>query len=282
MAKLVDAMHILCSSSISPEKLICAKRLLLSFTDEFENLYGQENMVYNVHQLRHLSDCVELNGPLFAYSNYCMEDNIGHIVEFVKGTTDVTKQVCTKYLLEKNLHKCLEKSERARNFYNRIESKLSFSVTINIGDSLLIGKPRKHSNLNANELTLIKNIARIGEDDEILEYNSIFLKRKIFYETVANATGKRTNDSFIYNQQTQRFGEIKSIVLVRERIFLLINEKFELENDHGICKYSIFLLNVENFGTTIIEPESIGSKYIFFQYGSTLVCSSFPNFYERN
>lgn len=138
-------MHILCSTLIPLNDIGVANRLLLSFVDEFEDLYGTENMVYNVHQLRHLADCVELNGPLFAYSNYFMEDNIGHTVSFVNGTTDVTKQICSKYLIEKNLYMHLEKSAKARTFYNQIVSQLRFKFTEVFDNVMVIGKPQKRN-----------------------------------------------------------------------------------------------------------------------------------------
>lgn len=101
MAQLIDATHILCSSKISREKLQLAQNLLCSFVQDFEILYGESNMYFNIHLLLHLTDCVRFIGPLFAYSNYSFEDNIGHLVKLHKGTTDVASQISEKYILEK-------------------------------------------------------------------------------------------------------------------------------------------------------------------------------------
>lgn len=80
LAQLIDATHILCGSKISFERLREARTLLSSFVDNFEPLYGESNMVFNIHLLTHLADCVRFIGPLFAYSNYNFEDQIGHLV----------------------------------------------------------------------------------------------------------------------------------------------------------------------------------------------------------
>lgn len=46
LGKLVDAMHILNGTCISETQRKKAKKLLNSFVDEFEDLYGEMNMVY--------------------------------------------------------------------------------------------------------------------------------------------------------------------------------------------------------------------------------------------
>lgn len=169
-AKLVDSMHILNSTQvhISESKRKKANKLLLSFVEDFEDLYGEDNMVYNVHQLKHVGECVVRNAPLFTYSNYPMEDYIGHLVSFVKGTTDVSSQICSRYLLEKNLHFILQKSQLALEFYRSIESRLSFSISRKVNESLVIGKPKRY-NLNGHELAFVQNVLQIDDTNEFYE-----------------------------------------------------------------------------------------------------------------
>lgn len=273
-------MHILCSTSIHLNDVGIANNLLLSFVDEFEELYGTENMVYNVHQLRHLADCVELNGPLFAYSNYSTEDNIGHTVSFVKGTTDVTKQICSKYLIEKNLYMHLEKSAKARAFYKEIVSQLRFKFTEVFDNVMVIGKPRKETFLRTHEINVIKSAVGIEDESVIQEYNSMMTDGKLFFETSYNANGKRTNDSFIYNTRTGKFCEIRSIFVVRQNVFLLVNENFAALDVSR--KYCTFLERTHEYEQKVIEPELIGEKNILVEFESISACSPFPNLFERN
>lgn len=151
-------MHILNSTRISEKRRKKANGLLKSFVDEFEELYGENNMVYNIHQLKHLGECVSRNGPLFAYSAYALEDYIGHLVSFVKGTTDVATQISSRYLLEKNLQVHLQKSDVALTYYNRIESKLSFPVARYLNEFLVIGKAKEISDLTEHELFILEII----------------------------------------------------------------------------------------------------------------------------
>lgn len=147
----MDATHILCSSEISLERLQYAETLLSSFVDDFEEIYGESNMVFNVHLLSHLADCVRHIGPLFAYSNYSFEDNIGHLVSLHKGTTDVSTQICKKYLMERNLFHYIASSRHAQEYYEDIDSKNKFSACCAIGDSLLIGKADQRTTLSERE-----------------------------------------------------------------------------------------------------------------------------------
>lgn len=280
MAKLVDAIHILSSSSMTHNEINIAEYLLSSFVNEFEELYGESNMVYNVHQLKHLTDCVRHNGPVFAYSNYSMEDNIGHMISNVQGTTDVSSQICSKYILEKELINYLKKSQRAQDFYNRIERKLHFPIAQKVNGTLVIGKALTNDskNMSDHEMQLVRTVLNI---DEICEFNSIHLNCKIFHETVSNSSTKRTNDSFIFNVKSKRFADIKSIFLSDGQLYLLIDEKYE-SHQNGACKYVIFLTELDSYEQKIIKPTSIGSKYVLIKYKNSLACSSFPNFYEKN
>lgn len=282
LAKLVDAIHILCGTCISESSRKKATKLLNSFVNELKELYGPENMVYNVHQLKHLSECVKRNGPLYAYSNYPMEDYIGHLVNFVKGTTDVTTQTCSRYILEKNLHIHLQKSHLAKEYYERIESKLSFPIARKIGGSLVIGKPKKICNLNIQELNLIRNSLSIEESTPILEYRAAFLNNRDYYETVSyNYLRKRTNDSFVFNPESNCFAEIDAIIVIEELLYFLISEKFRKITDPN-CKHVHFLVENTSPKQKIINSEAFVDKFAVIKFDSTIAAAKFPNHHERN
>lgn len=279
LAKLVDSMHILCSTAITPTQLIKGKELLLSYVNEFEQLYGEENMVYNVHQLTHIPECVENNGPLFLYSTYPMEDYIGYLVSLVHGTTDVTHQICEKYLLEKHLIGHLKKSCLAKKFYDEIQSELTFSVTLKIDKTLLIGKPKRY--LGDSDLSLIREYLEISNDEEIEEYDSVLWNGEIFYERVNENRKKRTCDSFIFNVESNRFGEIKSIFVINKQVYFLVDEKYiVLDNPDNSTEHIIFLQLIDESESKITK--SIGPKHAFVKFGNVFSCSKFPNLYERH
>lgn len=100
---LSNSIYILLQKSISAHQFEKASNNLRKFADEFQTLYGEINMTYNVHLLTHIPECVQQCGPLWAYSNFHFEGNNGRLKYFVKGSTDVIKQVVSKYTLSKLL-----------------------------------------------------------------------------------------------------------------------------------------------------------------------------------
>lgn len=275
-------MHILNSSRISVEKLEEAKQYLFSFAEDFEHLYGESNMVFNVHMIRHLPDCVKFLGPLWAYSNYYFEDHIGHMVSLHKGTTDVATQICEKYLLEKNLFQHFEQSPIAYEFFQSIDSKQKCKVSRKVAGSLIMGNVNRQSSLNDVERSLIFNHLNLPSDAKIDEYSSVLLNGKIFYEKKV-LPNKRTNDSFIFNTQSRKFGEIKAIFIIHEKIYFFVNETFDMADDYeNDCPFIFNLRYSELPDQKIVESKYIGPKFAFVKFNNTIACSKFPNMYERN
>lgn len=281
MAKLIDAMHILCGENISPNKIQEADNLLRSFVNEFESLYGEHKMVFNVHLLLHLADCVRNLGPLHMYSNYHFEDHIGHLVSLHKGTTDVADQICEKYLLEKNMFHHLSRSPMAQKFYDDINCKHKFKNARKIARHVLLGKPTK-SKISENEKALIAIQLNIPYDFKLEEYDAVLLNSQFFYESISKLD-KHTSDSFIFNSESKRFAQIDSIFVVDNNLHILINEKFELKVDASYkCKSNIPLKELTSNRKTVLSPLNVGPKYAFVKFENSITCSKFPNMIERN
>lgn len=282
LIKLIDATHILCSSKITFEQLDEAETLLNTFVDDFELLYGESHMVYNVHLLKHLANCVKFIGPLFCYSNYNFEDHIGHLVNMHEGTTDVTNQISEKYMLEKCIFHYLDKSSIFRNFYEDINSKSNYKTTRKIGDSLMIGKSKQR--LSESEKSLITDVLNLPKTFEVEEYDSMLLNGKIYYEIEIKTIDKRTNDSFIFNNESKLFAIIESIFVINQKVYILANEKFEekTSNESNQSKSNKLLKKLDICRRNIYEAEVVGPKFALIQFNDTIACSAFPNMIERN
>ena len=77
------AISILASPSLSVKMCCFAKTLLVSFVENFGQLYGDKKLVYNVHGLIHLSDDVQQHGHLDNISGFLFENFLGQIKEMV-------------------------------------------------------------------------------------------------------------------------------------------------------------------------------------------------------
>lgn len=151
LVKLIEAVHVLNRDKISVNDLEKCNMLLNSLVEEFEQIYGQTNMVYNVHLLLHTAKCVEKNGPLFCYSNYATEDNLGHLLSLVHGKTDVLSQITDRYLLERELHRRVNNSLKVREYHKQIKHRPLKKIS-KLGDSLLVGKPEIINDIDTNRI----------------------------------------------------------------------------------------------------------------------------------
>ena len=68
----VCAIYILLKLSISPQDLMKARSLLEHFCLRAPSMYNERFQTFNLHQLLHLTNCVENNGPLWACSCFFM------------------------------------------------------------------------------------------------------------------------------------------------------------------------------------------------------------------
>lgn len=235
-------------------------------------------MVFNIHLANHLADCVKFLGPLFAYSNYCFEDNIGHLISLKNGTTDVATQICGKYIMGKNLAHILPSSIVATEFYKEIDSKHKYPISTKLGEILMIGRAR---NVSDEIFSIILQMLNIEDDNSVIEYSAVLLNNNVFYEA-EHCGKKRTNDTFIFNTNSNKFAIIKKILVVANEIFFLINENFEEVQNQNRCKSIIYLKNTECSEYKIIDCAFVGPKFAFIEFDDIKMCAKFPNMIERN
>lgn len=127
--KLVSAIHTYLKIKISYAEIDAANADLQNFVDNFQTLYGEVNMRFNVHLLTHLGRCVSRNGPLWAYSNFCFESGNGALLKFVNGTRGVLHQIHAKFLLSQASEKLLDNlnvSESVLNFCCNVKKNKFF------------------------------------------------------------------------------------------------------------------------------------------------------------
>lgn len=73
------SIHILLQESISQHDIQLARESLVRFVEDMKELYGEENVSFNCHQLIHLTESVLNWGPLWATSVFGFERNNGHL-----------------------------------------------------------------------------------------------------------------------------------------------------------------------------------------------------------
>lgn len=97
--KLSAAIYMLLGSKIGKDVISDAENLLQEFCDDFEKIYGKQQVTMSIHLLRHLSQCVRTAGPLWVYSVFGFERNMGRLVKWARGTRFLLPQIASTYCL---------------------------------------------------------------------------------------------------------------------------------------------------------------------------------------
>lgn len=153
---LIAAVAIYLQREITEENLIDAEIYIFKFVLEFQQLYGEHNMVYNVHTLLHLAACVKNLGPIWCYSNFPFENMNGKLVQYVKSPTSVLQQIGSKFALQKEL--CFTTfNDKVVQFQKTISKSSHLILSMN-GYRLLGQSKFKFTIVNHIPLSFVKNI----------------------------------------------------------------------------------------------------------------------------
>lgn len=196
---LSEAIFILTKTNISASDFEKASANLRKFIIQYQEYYGIENMVYNVHLLSHLADCVKNCGPLWAYSNFNFEDNNGELASYVQGTTDVEKQILSKIFYDGIILDFSSRSLVLSKYLDHINNT-NVKISEKCGTITLFGKPLVHKCFEHEKV--------IVNEDTLGVYKKFFYEGDIFYS--ASKKSKQTNDAIV-KLRDGSFGEIQLI-----------------------------------------------------------------------
>lgn len=87
------SMYLLLSPGISEERLAFAHKLMVSFVEHFRQLYGKDEIVYNIHQLIHLAEEYRKFGTLDNISGFPFENYLGQIKHLLRKPHQPLQQV---------------------------------------------------------------------------------------------------------------------------------------------------------------------------------------------
>lgn len=87
------AVYIFCHPSLCRSDKFPVQSLIVSFINQFPDIYGTAQMVYNVHSLLHLQDDVSRLGSLDSFSAFPFESHLGNIRRMVKAQANAIQQV---------------------------------------------------------------------------------------------------------------------------------------------------------------------------------------------
>lgn len=251
-SRYIDHFHLLSAATytllkekIHIDEVAQAKGMLEKFCDDFEELYGAQNVTMNMHLLRHSADTVVQSGPLWSQSMFAFEQANGELAKCIHGPTDVLKQITERYMAKKTLGtKNLPKQALAlrapiKRFIPSKQEKMLLSP------------------YDATKLTYWRSVDVNGE-----KFTSLICKPT------------KSMDYFV-QFTSGRMGKIRFYVKHNETVYALVENFITLRTKHHLIevysKKSISLYRVAEIKTKLIYME-INKKQI--------VCS-IPNKYEK-
>ncbi|XP_057334585.1 uncharacterized protein LOC130673561 isoform X1 [Microplitis mediator] len=120
LALLSEAVNILNSDCITPERLEHSNYLLENYVKLFQRYFGLKNMTYNIHLLTHITATVRDWGPFWSNSTFVFESWNRRIVNKITSPHSPCSQITDRYLLSKYLFSCGEDDSIAKETRNNI------------------------------------------------------------------------------------------------------------------------------------------------------------------
>lgn len=97
-------IRLLTQNSIKKEDIRYSRKLIHSFMSNFQTLYGDEHLSFNLHGHLHLPDQVELFGPLNKISCFSFEGVFKICKRLFNGTRGITSQIANNLNISSYLY----------------------------------------------------------------------------------------------------------------------------------------------------------------------------------
>ncbi|CAG5096787.1 Protein of unknown function [Cotesia congregata] len=245
-ALLSQAIYYLNQASITLEELHNAEILLDQYVEQFEELFGIENMTFNVHLLKHLPQTIRNWGPMWAHNAFTFESWNHRIMECIISPKDRVLQVVNRFCIMKFI--CNMSHEDSVSFDTKLylnslfpsfhfdDNDRSFIAKGNSTDSVHSCIPPQYSTANCTSY----DDARINN---------------IHYRRIDKNPDTQFCNSYVYCKNV-RFGCIEDIIELEkdgERINGLIVRKLKVKKNVLNTTYINF---VESTSELIFVPSN--------------------------
>ncbi|KAK3913091.1 Titin-like protein [Frankliniella fusca] len=195
-ALLSKAINLLLKRSVSEAEITLAHRMLMCYSYYFQKYFGEANMVYNIHLLSHIGQCVYNFGPIWGHSSFPFESANRHLLQLCKNPNSVALEISRKFVVFQSLPSLtltLNCSDIVINFSESILNyrKLNKCHRAANNKCILLGMPHCQA---------IPSTSRqlVGSTSE----NCFVYERMIYknnrFTTVQYSKELNTNDSFVY------------------------------------------------------------------------------------
>ncbi|KAG4071204.1 hypothetical protein HA402_001194 [Bradysia odoriphaga] len=253
---LSAATYILLQTCIPSAEVLEAEIMLAKYVKQHQKLFGKENMVMNVHLLKHIPNSVRKLGPLWSHSAFSFERNNGVLLKMISGTTDVLLQIASKYCLKQSLAKPAKKSKEMSTVVESLLGK--GEVIVEKSMRVLNIETSKELDLSNRDLCAYKRI-KLG---------------KVTYTSLLYTKPKKSIDYFV-GLTNDMIGMVKFYIELDCKIYVVMDAFEIVDIIHHISK-------VQPTNQKIMAPiVNIKMKYIYMKVGLSQYITSPPNPFEN-
>lgn len=253
--KLSVASYILCKKTIDHDELEKSCEMLGDFVNEFEAIYGKNAITNNLHLLTHYKDMIKNCGPLWSYSLFGFEGNMGVIKNFVSGPTDSMRQIAEKYLNWKNFP-VVKKDTNT--------------------DGLFQPKTLK---LDLKQKNILREFGYILPNQEHMRIFRCLNKNRMRFSSLEFPTTKSID--YFVEMEDSEIGKVNFFFIFSDEYFLLL--KLYNEQPRSKMQERNHLKQISETGEfKIYKCTQIKKKLLYFKVQFAEYISEEPNIYNRN
>lgn len=241
---LSSATFILLKTKISKSEVREASEMLIKFANDFETLYTAAAVTMNIHMLRHYGISVLQCGPIWAYSMFCFEKNIGILKKSCHNPTDALDNITFDY--------CLKRSE-PETVFNEDIVKMKKKVLLTTSEREVLNSFLLEDNFEAS--------------DSIETSQHIYKSKK--------SRSSKSIDYFI-QMHDESIGCAQFFIKNDESVFVVI-ESYKI-----VERYNHLLRIKATKEYEIFNYNQIYCKLMYMQFGSFEIVSQQLNFFETS
>jgi hypothetical protein len=254
-----QAIFIFDKEVITYTEFYIASKKVYEFLQEFEKLFGEGAMKYNVHLLSHLPTCVLKLGPIHTYSLFGYESKNNFVNKFVAGTYNVVQEASQKFLLR-----------QSKFLGQNLNTTKSFKVYKKLGEILITAKPRIPQLTESQKHCLISSEMPLSSTEvKNFRLNGV-------YFSINQNKNTKCDDSYILTKDGM-VGFIQKILISQENVYIFFYECLKLTHSN-IQAFTV--VSIPSPKIHIMNALNIYKKNLYFN--EHFMFTYFPNHFESN
>lgn len=189
---LSDCIFQLLDINLTQTRIDEVEKQVNRFVRDFQKLFGEENMLFNIHLLTHLTECARNFGALWNSSLYPYENGNGMILGFRTGNNHPVIQITNKYIFNRICqNKSLFVNTKLKAWHNylwhtkpTIQPKFDQRIRFELQDNLIIDEGISESEFSYHAKFTFENVQyctrkaceKLGYDDSFIKIDGQFFR----------------------------------------------------------------------------------------------------------